>query len=386
MLEGTRKKIGAWRLPWRIPVPNRDDLIAMGLMALAFGLMVGVAIGPGLGNSSNAGATVASGLPPAVTETPATDEIVLADPGAPVLGAPAGSETSTSGSLPDSDQAAFVPPLDDSSITPDASSDPAPVEPDADEFIAPEKRTDPVDPPKSLPGSPLKGTVVSLGVNEKSYAVADEFGNVLALHGSTSPPLAGYVSTRIAPLANGTFGEELKWTTDGEKTGSPLRGVVSWIDPATGWIAISSRGASIAVDAAEPIATGESQIEIGSQVEGDITFPAERQEDPDSGPLLLATGLEAIGDPGDFLELNGRVLSVDPEARLITMAPDSGGRIDAEISIQTPRAFDPETVDVGRTFNATADVTDGGLVLTGLSADYSRNAANDLTTAFGDLR
>ena len=39
-------KAASWRLPVVIPVPNRDNLIAMGLMALAFGLLVGFALGP----------------------------------------------------------------------------------------------------------------------------------------------------------------------------------------------------------------------------------------------------------------------------------------------------------------------------------------------------
>ena len=51
-------KAASWRLPVVIPVPNRDNLIAMGLMALAFGLLVGFAIGPLLAPAGNAVAAV----------------------------------------------------------------------------------------------------------------------------------------------------------------------------------------------------------------------------------------------------------------------------------------------------------------------------------------
>ena len=360
-----QEKISSWQLPVRIPVPNRDNLIAIGLMALAFGLMVGVAIGPAMGSSSNAGATVATGQPSTVAETGTTDEVTTADADVPELGAPAGSEISSgdSSSLPDSDQTALVPaddPTDTSTLPPPSDE---PVEPDTSEPDPPENKGSKDKPPKSLPGTALKGTVVGQGTNEKSYAIADRSGNILALHGSVAPPLASQVSTRIDPLANGTFSEERKWTTDGEKTDSPLRGVVSYIDPETGWIAISSRGVSIAVDAAEVLAApAEQPVELGSQVEGEVTFPADLREDPDSGPLLVATKLEAIGDPGTYIELNGRVLSLDEEAGTMAIAPDSGGRLDTEIAVLLPDGFDPETVETGRTFNATVEAKDLSLI------------------------
>ncbi len=373
-------RVSGWQLPVRIPVPNRDDLIAMGLMTLAFGLIIGVAIGPALGKFGNAGATVVPGVAATEAETPEADEVAGSGTGLPPLGAPAGSESPASKSIPPPDVTASVPSADP---PPDSSGIPADPEPDVpdteDGYTPPEKRrNDDGNPPRALSGTPLKGTVVSQGTTPTSYAVADDFGNVLALHAETSPPLAAKVSTRIEPLENGTFGEARKWTTDGEKAESPLRGVVSFIDPVTGWIVISNRGASIAVDAAEVIASGELEMELGSLVEGLVEFPEELREDPDSGPLLVAIGLEAIGEPGDLLELNGRVLGVDEEAETFDLAPDSGGRLDGEIVIRMPAEFDPATLAVGRTVNATAEVSSGGLTLTGLSDDQGRKAADDL--------
>lgn len=368
-------------------MPNRDNLIAMGLMALAFGLMVGVAIGPALGNSSNAGATVAAVPPATVAETPATDDTVaVAD--SPTLSAPAGSESLGSTSDSGSDGTTTASTGDGSFDDPAASPDPAPADPAPDDSVAPEKeKNDPEDVPKSLPGSALEGTVVGLGTNEKSYALADESGNVLAMHAASSPPLAASVSTRIVPLDNGTFGEALDWSAHGEKDTSVLRGVVSYIDPETGWIAISNRGASIAVDAAEVLAAGDFPAEVGSYVEGKVSFPIDLRGDPDSGPLAKAVSLEAIGDPGEIIELNGRLLTFDPEAGLMTIAPDSGGRISDEIQIKTPEDLDESLPAVGRTFNASAEIGDDGeLLLTGLSADYNRKVAEDVSTAYGDHR
>ncbi|MGK2954403.1 MAG: hypothetical protein ACSLFI_01865 [Solirubrobacterales bacterium] len=379
-------RVSSWQLPVRIPVPNRDNLIAMGLMALAFGLMVGVAIGPALGPSSNADATVVAPAPAAVPETPATDETVTEVADTPALGAPAGSDLPDSTGDPGSTTLASTG--DDGFTTPtDIPDSPDPVYPD-DDYVAPDTTPRaPDETPAGVTGTPLKATVVGVGRSETSYAVVDEFGNLLGLHGKKTPPLASRISNRIEPLANGSFGETVGWTARGEKTEAPLRGVVSYLDPDAGWIVVSSRGASVAVDASELLAAGDLKAELGSQVEGEVGFLFDLEDDPDGGPLLEAISLEAVGDPGTILEINGRLVAADAEAGLITMAPDGGGRIKEKVEIVTPEDFDPATVVAGGTHNATVEVGESGeLLLTGLSSDLNAKVADDVTTAFGDHR
>ncbi|MGK2933351.1 MAG: hypothetical protein ACSLFD_11425, partial [Solirubrobacterales bacterium] len=166
-LERVHAKASSWKLPVRVPVPNRDNLIAMGLMALAFGLMVGVALGPALGDSSNAGATAVPGVAAAVPETPLADEVAETGTEVPALGAPAGSEDSSSESTPESDETAFVPQDDAPSLDtsdPPADTYPFGTEPE-EEYVVPEEKKNDNELPRSLPGTPLKGTVVSVGTN-----------------------------------------------------------------------------------------------------------------------------------------------------------------------------------------------------------------------------
>jgi hypothetical protein len=379
-----RAKVAGWKLPVRIPVPNRDNLIAMGLMALAFGLMVGVAIGPALGSSSNAGATVVSPAPAASPETPTTGTTVADLSGAPALGAPAGGTVSDSGG--DTGGTGLASTGDDSFSSPSDLPDTSGPVDTGDDYVAPVKEPkNPRETPAGVTGTPLEATVVGVGKSESSYTVVDEFGNLLGLHAKSTPPLSSRISNRIEPLANGTFGETVGWTAHGEKTEAPLRGVVSYIDPEAGWIVISSRGASVAVDAAGPLADGDPGVELGSQVESEVTFLVDLFEDPDAGPLLEATSLEALGEPGQVVELSGRLVTAEPEAGLITMAADGSDRIREKIGILTPDDFHPADLATGRQYNATAEIGDDGeLMLTGLSPDYNGTVADDVSTAFGD--
>ena len=89
-------KAASWRLPVVIPVPNRDNLIAMGLMALSVGLLVGVAIGPLLGPAGSAVAGIVAPSATAPTEDTTTAATDTTEPAAEGVGlqSPAGSESS----------------------------------------------------------------------------------------------------------------------------------------------------------------------------------------------------------------------------------------------------------------------------------------------------
>ena len=379
-----RAKAASWQLPVRIPVPNRDNLIAMGLMALAFGLMVGVAIGPALGSASNAAQAVVSPFASATPEAPAEEEpeesttsVALAAPagGEPIMTA-SNNEPDTS-SIPDT--TADVP-VDDSSDIPVEEAPEDQLESDDPD----EEETQPVVDVDLIE---LKGTVLASASGGRNYVIADSSGNLLAVHASKVPAIGAGVAVQTLGLANGTFGEEEVPVDKGLREKSPLRGTVSWLDPVSRTAVLSSRGASLAVDLSAIPEEVYSTVMIGSSVEAS-TIVAEPV--PSEDGLTSVTGLDALtaevfGEPLTRIELNGVVQTVDPDLMTLTIAADSSGLIPATIEVALPKAFDPNLVLPDKAYSLTVKPSRaGGFVLTGLSANYSRKSADSPELAFGD--
>ncbi len=380
-----KDRAAAWRLPVRIPVPNRDNLIAMGLVALSLGLMVGVAIGPALGAASNAVAGVIAPAGP-----PAASEPTLDSTSSEVqLGSPAGSDSGnsttvadTSGSPGDGDSAA----TSDSSYTdPEYPSEEAPVEesPAKDE-TPPDEPDDAEEPP---PGIELKGAVLAVDPAGTGYDIADSSGNVLALH-ATKPPAAGdKVVTRVDPLANGTFAEVAKRKAAGRAVQSKLRGTVTWLDPEAKVAVLSSRGSSLAVDIAA-VTESETPVQVGSPVEAVVSIgaPIVPEDGSSTRSGLVAKKFEVSGEPLETLDLNGVISAIGggSSGRQLIVAADGDGVTSGQIVVEAPKNLDPSIITLGKVHNlsVTRDAK-GVLNLTGLSPDYSKKVAGDPAAAFG---
>ena len=382
-------KAASWRLPVVIPVPNRDNLIAMGLMALSFGLLVGFAIGPLLAPAGNAVAGIvapAATAPPEDTTTAAAGTTDSASD-AVALQSPAGSEppstTTVAATTPDTtstnvptstDTTTDYTPTPDPAAAPTDQIDPAPADP---------------DPVPVENGSELKGTVVGTQPDGGDYDVADSSGNVLSLHATEPPAVGDEVSTRIESLSNGTFGELGDRKVKGKKMKSKLRGVTSLVDPVLDLMVVSSRGSSLAVDI-----TGipDDQVELlapGSLIEATVSFtePVEATEESPARPPLVAEEIQVDEELSDRIELSGLVKAVDTEARTITMAADSNGTVAEDMLLEAPKRLDLEPLATDRTYNVSAGIEeDGTFTVTGLSPDYSRKVADDSAAAFGDQR
>lgn len=386
-LDGIRAKAASWQLPVRIPVPNRDNLIAMGLMALAFGLMVGVAIGPALGTASNAAAGIVSPFTAATPEEPATD-IPSEDTTASVaLSPPAGGDTVTTAMNTGPDPSADTGIDTSTDTTTDLPDTSVPVDDTPDNQLESDKGgNQDENPVVDSDLIELKGTVAGVAAGGRVYFIADSSGNMIAVHAESAPAIGAGVVVQAFGLANGTFAEEEAPVRKGIKTKSKLRGVVSWLDPVSGVAVLSSLGASLAVDLTGIIPEEMPGLAVGSSVDAEVLVS---EPDVAADGVTVVTGLtmlsaEVFGDPLDQLELNGKVESVDPEKRTMKVAADSSGLVPATIEITLPKAFDTELALPGKIYSLSAKVTaTGSLLLTGLSADYSRKAADDPELAFG---
>lgn len=399
------RRVREWRLPVRYRVPPRNDLIAFALMALAFGLMVGLAIAPGWGNAGSNGPIITL-PPPESVDTGATGDTGTTTVAS--LQPPAGGESAPTSDSTSSGDTSSIPDLDTGT---DTSSDLADTEPDPEpdpENAYTDPPPDPVDPdPAPDPQPGLIATVV--GVDDAGYAVADGSGNLLFVHYRTqgpSPPQVGAkVGTNIDPLANGSFVQFGGLQNESRQAASKINGVVSWVDPDAGVITISARGASIAVDVAAATVAAGGTPPIGTWVTGKVAFdgaaakaeePVAADEDPgvETGeepeaeepltlPTTIARSIEATGEPGSQIELSGPV-SWDPALAKLFMAADGFGVLNREIELAVPRKLKLKGILEGEIYAATADVAaDGSLRLAGLSANYSKEAADDPAQAFG---
>lgn len=391
-------------------MPPRNDLIAFALMALAFGLMVGLAIAPGWGSAGSTGPLIAvPGEAPA--ESGATGETaVVAD-----LQAPAGIRTEDSASGETTD----LTTTSGSDTTFEATTTSAPA---TDSPAAPAEEAPEVDPTVSAPEpdeDPAPGlTAAVVGSDDTGFAVADTAGSLLYIHGGQSaavaPRVGRKIGTDISVVLNGTFEQTGPLTALGTEATTKLNGIVSFVDPESGVIAVSSRGVSVGLDAADAIERAGAAPVLGSWVTTTAVIPSaksarkagleanppsaepeapsdgeatgglepEPEPEPIAIPTLTAKTLSVVGEPLKQIELAGPV-TWDQATGTLTLPADSFGVINREITVSVPAKLKLKGVEDGLAYAASADLTAGPPALAGLSANYSLESAGDPKQAFG---
>ncbi|MEX0620600.1 MAG: hypothetical protein WD181_03380 [Solirubrobacterales bacterium] len=406
---------GGWRLPVRIRVPERDELLAMALATLAMGLVLGLAIGPGLGSAGRVLPIIAGPLAqiPAATDSSADGN---SDTTLPVLSAPAGSDSAASGSpAPAGSQTVAA-------VTPDFTSvEPAPEEPVTTTSGAPPETPEPDPAPEPAPETlPLAGTVLASSVNGRSFSLADRRGNLQTIF-SEFPPTAGErIRTTVLPLVNGTFSEYGGRQSLADRDRATVRGMISFLDPELGVVVLSNRGTSLPLDGSNlpegmlsavpsdstnpstPLAEGdwvevdlllvEPDIEQASTdlLSAEGADQALSPEDASTEPVrpdfgLLIESLKSLEETASRIELTGRLLEIDPQDRTLVISADSVGLLESSIEMTAPQSFDLSGLKLGRVYSATVRRTAAGdLRLTGFSPGYSGKAADDGDSVFGE--
>jgi hypothetical protein len=368
-------RAAAWRLPVRISAPSRDEWFAAGLSTLAFGLVLGLATGPVGGPGIIFPAFAA---PVAETVSEGEDEVAL-----PTLGAPAGSNGGPS--------LAAVPPPAPAAPAP-APAPPVPSEPPTGSGGGGGGSGGGDDGgDEQRDGLPITATVVSTAVTGKSYAVADEAGNLFTIYGNGVPGVGDRIGTSIEPLANGTFLEISDRRLLGERSSAAMRGIVSYLDPESGIVVLSSRGVSIAlegsrvfeqeIEALREGASAEAEVEMVEPDPEDPEAPAEAEPEPD----FSIVSLDASFYEGSPIELTGKLKDLDRPERLATFAADSGGLLEAEVDAVAPNGLELASLKVGFTYSVTLREGSGGaLRIAGLSPAWGQRPANDPALAFGE--
>lgn len=361
----------AWRLPVRVAAPSRDEWFAAGLSTLALGLVLGLATGP-VGGAGVIFPAFAAPVADAVPE--GGDGVAL-----PTLGSPAGStrgQTLTS-----------VPP-------PSPAPSPAPA-PAPAPSPAPAPTPNPTDSgggggdeEEQDEGLPITATVVSVAITGKSYAVADSAGNLFTVFGNGVPGVGDRIETSIEPLVNGTFAELADRELLDRSTSASIRGVISYLDPESSIVVVSSRGVSIALDGSSVFAEQPDELREGASADAEVQMvEPEPDPQPESEPLpdFSIVSLDASFYEGSPIELTGRLKDLDRPGRLATFAADSGGLLEAEVEANVPNGLDLASLKLGFTYSVTVREGSGGaLRITGLSPAWGQKPANDPALAFGE--
>jgi|GEM_PF-1252535 len=411
--------VGGWRLPVRIRVPERDELLAMALATLAVGLVLGLAIGPGLGTAGRVLPVISAPLAQ-LPITPEVSDESSPETTLPVLAAPAGSDPGAAPIplAPAPVTLAAVP------VTPEAPPDPAPASPSPSSSPAPPDTPDPA-PPAVPDGLPISGTVLASSVNGKSFSVADSSGNLQTVFSDFPPEPGARISTTVLPLVNGTFSEYGGRRTLATRERATVRGMISYVDAELGVLVLSNRGTSLPLDgsavanelvppsnpvdpeALPPLGDGDwvkvslvlvdPELKQASENRGAFAAAADLEPSPeklnaDPDPAtgrpdfgLRIESLERLDETATRIELTGKLLTLDRRAGRLLMSADSVGLLDRTIEITTPSGFDFSGVKKGRVYSATVRLTAAGeLRLTGFSPGYSGRAADDRTEVFGE--
>lgn len=372
-----------FRLPFRVKVPERDELIAFALATLAVGLMVGLAIGPMVNGAARIIPVIIPG--PAVDDGTVEGETVAA---APPLGSPAGSDLA-GGAGPDDGSTLVSDPIGEpvAAAVEEPDEPVSAPEPTNNSEPAPRGENPPETPRPEPEGALLSGTVLANAPSSRTYWLSAD-GELTTVFAATVPDPGLTVSTRVTPLSNGTLAQSGQRSAVDITKESTLKAVVSYLDPVAGIVVLSSRGGSLPVATTDPAVLAGA--ELGNRIEATLNLEVpdpenynETAEPTDPGSLAIRLmGVRQLRRSVP-VELTGSVLRADETSGTLTITADSTGILGSKIELGLPEGFPFGIVTAGRMYSVTATSTADGLRVVGLSAASGKAAADDPARAFG---
>jgi hypothetical protein len=416
------------------PLPAPSWGAALAAASIGFGLLVGIAIGPGAN-----GVGFASGFPSLIRipglgvdgDTSAGGDAggPLADSGAPALGSPVGNASSPP---PPAAPAPATAPAPLPAAPPTARAAPPSSKPPPDNSQPPPDQTTP-PPDDSLA---LSGTVVHLNPGAGSYVIAASDAQLSAVHARDLPQPGTDVEVKVRELADGTYAESGDRSRQGRSSDAKVSGIVTFRDPVARTYTISRRGLSLLVHMPpapteapgsppppEPPALGEVAT-VTATIER-LPAPTDASAEPDpsgadanpldpapllpqpegqpppaqpagcaeTGPrgfspqvLLTQTKLQTEGDPLGYSDFEGIVQTTCSGPRRLVLSADDLREGEADIVFSVPREIDLSAIEPGQTLDVSAvfgpDVQ--GFELSGLSSEEGTKGADDASLAQGD--
>jgi hypothetical protein len=407
----------ARRRRFRVPAPRTAGSIAA--TTLAFGLFIGVLIGPSLSGTTYATGPLTLLLPWAANGSGGAGQPAGAA-GAPALGSPVANPNRPSSPAPA--PAPAPPPAP-------AAPTPAKTPPSSHEPQGPNKPEHHHQQPKPLPPTQptIDGIVVHQNPAAGTYAVATSTAQLFAVHADKPPKVGAKVSAPVKSLFNGTFAETGSRTSATTAREAKIAGTVTYVDAAIPSYVVSARGVSALIHApgATP-GTYTSLPSVGDQVQVTAAIeqagaaggggpypppappatttpttpapppptptppPTGCQPPPASSPTTPATTLAqksiSSNGPTTFTYLEGSVEGVCPETSEVVLSADDVDESGATMSLTVAAGIDVSKLKVGSPVLADAEIgSDGALTISGIESDAGIAGAKDASSAQGDL-
>jgi hypothetical protein len=370
-----------------LPVIDRRWTVPLAAIALAFGIFVGVAIGPSKGLGNQQMSTVVEVVPPPSDTTVASTNT----PGGNGGDHANGGDASPPATTPPSDNGPFGEPAPPSS-TPPISTPPPPVTttPTTTTTTTPTDTPDDNNPPDTTPSTAsVKGPVVHVNGFAGSYTVARGGGTLYSVHSTSLPNMGDVVAVEARALANGTWAETGdRSRTDGAEQ-ADLTGTVTFSDPRIGAYTVSAAGSSILVR----VKPGVRMPEVGNKVS--VTARIANKLDPiepvDAGrdgcgeppkqPKQPDLSLEQVSlevtDAVSTSDLEGIVQGVCRKSGTLIISADDLRESGRDVAIAVPNDLRLAKIDVGQVLKIRADIGSGGNLTAKKIADDQRESGAD---------
>jgi predicted nucleic acid-binding Zn-ribbon protein len=227
----------------------------------------------------------------------------------------------------------------------------------------------------------LRGTVVHLNHHAHKVVVATKGGRMVAIHSRRTVRVGRVVRVNARRLRNGTFAAR-SIRVLGTRHRARLRGTVTYVNGHRRLFTLSSRGASVLLHArraraARAIAADDAMPQSGSQVVVD--------SDIDDQGDLEAKDIKDEGDDEDGIELEGKVLAVNRDARTLSVSADDDDESGEAVTVDVPGSFDITQFKVGDEVELViTKQTDGSFLLQKADTDEDDQADDDDTKGDDD--
>lgn len=221
----------------------------------------------------------------------------------------------------------------------------------------------------------IHGVVVSHNARAHSFVIAGRRGRLVSVHARHSPKLGRVVLVRAHELRNGTFVLRRVIARGQVRHRALIHGVVTFVNRRRGEFTVSARGASLLIRTHRAArraadASDHSLPPVGEKV----TVQTHMDDQGD----LEDEGVQQMGTENENIEVEGTVLSVDPNARTLTISADGEDDTNQSVTVDVPSNIDISMFSAGQEVELTVSLQpDGSFLLQGSSEDDNSEEANN---------
>jgi hypothetical protein len=368
-----------------LPVIDRRWTVPLAALALAFGIFVGVAIGPSQGIGSEQTSSVVQVVPPPDTTVASTNT-----PGGNANNHGNGGGPTPSTPTPPTDNGPFdTPPVSTPPPTTPATPPPTTTTPTATTTPTTTTTTTTTTPTTPTTAS-VKGPVVHVNRLAGSYTVARSGGKLYSVHSSSLPNLGDVVSVEARVLANGTWAEDGdRSRTDGAQQ-VDLEGTVTFSDPRIGAYSVSANGSSILVRVKPGVRMPQvaDKVSVTARIANklDPIEPLDAGRDgcgkPPNLPKAQKVALQQVSlkvtDSASNTDLEGIVQGVCRKAGSLILSADDLRESGRDIAVTVPNDLRLAKIDIGQMLKIRADIgSSGNFTAKKIADDERQSGAND---------